>query len=783
MKTMKKLHVAAAAAALLATMGGVHAATISQSGGTLATEVIIPNVAAATPAGNFTRVRAPAVTYSYVNGPNAQANGTQVFHVIFTLGSATGAPQWAGPTTQHAEVAGVLPTNGVPPMALDPIKTAETITARLRGTVVASRVAVLGNVDPAAGQFAIVLRNIKIGETLPGVSTAAHPLTPQTVMYTFELVNKTASPIALSDLDITFNTSKQKGAPTDYFVAGQTLPVARDFDGTALTETSNSAEYAAIHNLATIGIGTATGHAGTILGTAGCTVDPEPRVTIRGNSGINGIQGTEIDTNTTSTTVPTFNPSYLIVKRATDIIVGRGPGDRLIAVTNSFATNLGANPTNGIGGTGGGRYTFKPTVPRAATITFNAGDNPTVTATARNVAAAGTPSTTTPGDIRSVSGDERDMVLGVIGFRNRAAQASDRLFLSDFYGFTSPVGRAFATGDFSTPANPNVLGGVDINNTGALPAVRVTAAYSGGFATGAAFRVVDLAAQPAGRQTCAAAVADNAGVVVTRSADTGSTFNIDLTHAQLVTAAGANATLQGRDFTVCYNIPGTTTVPSLRFGTVTATLFKDDSTEQTLTSCPSTFSGLSGGVKIDVRNFAMSYASGSAGSSIYGILRIINNSETDPARVDAQYIWNDGAYGNWGTLINNLPPRGAAYVTDSQVALALTTAPSPAPVVAGVPAYPIRPGTPTDALMKANNPAVNGTGTVNGRGLIDLQGANSIRLRISADVSTLRVQNYIYDTSAKALVEVSSSQGADFVNIESSNRDHLDQDAQTDIKK
>lgn len=783
MKTMKKLHVAAAAAALLATMGGVHAATISQSGGTLATEVIIPNVAAATPAGNFTRVRAPAVTYSYVNGPNAQANGTQVFHVIFTLGSATGAPQWAGPTTQHAEVAGVLPTNGVPPMALDPIKTAETITARLRGTVVASRVAVLGNVDPAAGQFAIVLRNIKIGETLPGVSTAAHPLTPQTVMYTFELVNKTASPIALSDLDITFNTSKQKGAPTDYFVAGQTLPVARDFDGTALTETSNSAEYAAIHNLATIGIGTATGHAGTILGTAGCTVDPEPRVTIRGNSGINGIQGTEIDTNTTSTTVPTFNPSYLIVKRATDIIVGRGPGDRLIAVTNSFSTNLGANPTNGTGGTGGGRYTFKPTVPRAPTITFNAGENPTVTATANNVAATGTPSTTTPGDIRSVSGDERDMVLGVIGFRNRAAQASDRLFLSDFYGFTSPVGRAFATGDFSTPANPNVLGGVDINNSGALPAVRVTAAYSGGFATGAAFRVVDLAAQPAGRQTCAAAVADNAGVVVTRSADTGSTFNIDLTHGQLVTAAGANATLQGRDFTVCYNIPGTTTVPSLRFGTVTATLFKDDSTEQTLTSCPSTFSGLSGGVKIDVRNFAMSYASGSAGSSIYGILRIINNSETDPARVDAQYIWNDGAYGNWGTLINNLPPRGAAYVTDSQVALALTTAPSPAPVVAGVPAYPIRPGTPTDALMKANNPAVNGTGTVNGRGLVDLQGANSIRLRISADVSTLRVQNYIYDTSAKALVEVSSSQGADFVNIESSNRDHLDQDAQTDIKK
>jgi hypothetical protein len=778
MKTMKKLHVAAAAAALLATLGAAHAATISQSGGTLATEVIIPNIAAATPAGNFTRVRAPAVTYSYVNGPNAQANGTQVFHVIFTLGSATGAPQWAGPATTHAEVAGVLPTNGVPAMTLDPIKTAETITARLRGTVVASRVAVLGNVNPGPNQFAIVLRSIKIGETLPNVSAAAHPLTPQTLMYTFELVNNTTSPIALSDLDITFNTSKQQGLTTDYFVAGQTFPnVARDFDGTGgLTATTTSAEYAAIHNLASIGIGTATGHAGTILGTAGCTVDPEPRVTIRGNSGINGIQGTEIDTNTTSTTVPTFNPSYLIVKRATDIIVGKGPGDRLIAVTNSFSTNLGANPTNGTGGTGGGRYTFKPTVPRAPTITFNAGENPTVTATASAVPVAGTSIATTPGDIKSVSGDERDMVLGVIGFRNRAAQASDRLFLSDFYGFTSPVGRAFATGDFSTPANPNVLGGVDINASGALPAVRVTAAYSGAFAQGAAFRLVDLAALPAGSQTCTFAVANNAGIVITRSADTGSTFNIDLTHAQLVAAAGANATVNNRDFTVCYNIPGTTTVPSLRFGTVTATLFKDDVTEQTLTSCPSTFSGLSGGVKVDVRNFAMSYAS-AANTSILGILRVINNSETDIARVDGQYIWNDGAYGNWGTLVNALPARGAVYITDSQVAAALTTAPTASAL------YPTRAGVPTAALLNANNPAVNGTGVVNGSGVLNLNGASSIRLRISADVSTLRVQNYIYDTSMKTLVEVSSSQGADFANIESSNRDHIDQDAQTDIKK
>ena len=45
------------------------------------------------------------------------------------------------------------------------------------------------------------------------------------------------------------------------------------------------------------------------------------------------------------------------------------------------------------------------------------------------------------------------------------------------------------------------------------------------------------------------------------------------------------------------------------------------------------------------------------------------------------------------------------------------------------------------------------------------------------------MQNYIYNGTTKLLSEMSGAQGADFVNIESSTRDHIDQDAQTGIKK
>ena len=170
-------------------------------------------------------------------------------------------------------------------------------------------------------------------------------------------------------------------------------------------------------------------------------------------------------------------------------------------------------------------------------------------------------------------------------------------------------------------------------------------------------------------------------------------------------------------------------------------------TEQSLVSCPSRLAEVFGGVKIDVRNFQMLGALG-IDKNWMGILRVINNSETDTATVDAQYIHNTGAYGKYGTIAT-LAPRAATYVFDTEILAKLT-----------------------------NNTTATGVLVNNG-----VPTANTIRLRVSADVSTLRVQNYVYNVTTGALTEVSSSQGADFVNVDSSNRDHIDQDAQTDIKK
>jgi len=70
MKTMKKLQVAVAAASLFAVTGGAMAASISQSGITVAREAISANVAA------DQKLRAPTVSYSFDNGPTANANST-----------------------------------------------------------------------------------------------------------------------------------------------------------------------------------------------------------------------------------------------------------------------------------------------------------------------------------------------------------------------------------------------------------------------------------------------------------------------------------------------------------------------------------------------------------------------------------------------------------------------------------------------------------------------------------------------------------------------------------
>ncbi len=755
MKTLKKLKVAAAVATMFASVAGVHAATISQSGGTLAMETIKPG-ALPTPQSNFTRVRAPAVTYSFANGPNAQANGIQSFQIVYTIGG-DGGPLYAFSAATSGEVPGLLtPPGGVALMARNAANTAETITAQLRGAVPASRVNVRAT-DPAAGRFAIVLRSIDAGNTLPGSNLAVHPNDNRSITYRFDLVNNTAAPIALSELDITFNTTKATGALTDYFTCEVGAPNCRQVQDTATTA---NAEFAAVHNLASAVVAT-TGHSVAFFNSPACGPDPIPRITLRGNSGINNFQGTEPNTNVPETNVPTFNPSYIQIRRALDVIVSNlGSANRVIATTNSFAENYSAfgligqnlTPTNGIGGQGGGRYTFVPTVKSVPSIGFGPALNPTVVGPAGPFTAGA-----------ASSGDERDAVMGGISFRNRAVSAADRLMLADLYRFKNAVPAPVANPaawDFGTPAVPNVAGGVDIRSP--LFALRMVVNQTGALAAGGTLRLINLAAMPAGQRTCATSAGFGSGFTITPTGTPGQFF-WDVSHNQLQAAADPQALgglgLPGVDLSLCYNVPGNTNIPQATFTNVVATLFKDDISEQENISCPGDLAQVYGGVKIDVRNFNMSPA------PWVGLLRVINNSEVDTAQVDAQYIWNDGRYGLWGTIIPSLPPRGAQYVLNTQVLAALTR---PATTVAPALRYD---DVPTIALLAARQATAGAAGL------------DSIRLRVSADVSSLRVQNYIFNQTTQALTEVSSSQGADFANIESSNRDHIDQDAQTDIKK
>ena len=755
MKTLKKLKVAAAVATMFASVAGVQAATISQSGGTLAMETIKPGTLP-TPQSNFTRVRAPAVTYSFANGPNAQANGIQSFQIVYTIGG-DGGPLYAFNAATSGEVPGLLtPPGGVALMARNAANTAETITAQLRGAVPASRVNVRAT-DPAAGRFAIVLRSIDAGNTLPGSNLAVHPNDNRSITYRFDLVNNTAAPIALSELDITFNTSKAPGALTDYFTCEVGAPNCRQVQDTA---TSANAEFAAVHNLASAVVAT-TGHSVAFFNSPACGPDPIPRITLRGNSGINNFQGTEPNTNVPETNVPTFNPSYIQIRRALDVIVSNlGSANRVIATTNSFAENysafglLGQNltPTNGIGGQGGGRYTFVPTVKSIPSIGFGPALNPTVVGPAGPFSAA-----------VASSGDERDAVMGGISFRNRAVSAADRLMLADLYRFKNAVPAPVANPaawDFGTPGVPNVAGGVDIRSP--LFALRMVVNQTGALAAGGVLRLINLAAMPVGQRTCATSAGFGTGFTITPTGTPGQFF-WDVSHNQLQAAADPQGLgglgLPGVDLSLCYSVPGNTNIPQATFTNIVATLFKDDISEQENISCPGDLAQVYGGVKIDVRNFNMSPL------PWVGLLRVINNSETDTAQVDAQYIWNDGRYGLWGTIIPSLPPRAAQYVLNTAVLAALTR---PATTVAPALRYD---DVPTLALLAARQATAGAPGL------------DSIRLRISADVSTLRVQNYLFNQVTSALTEASGSQGADFANIESSNRDHIDQDAQTDIKK
>lgn len=331
--------------------------------------------------------------------------------------------------------------------------------------------------------------------------------------------------------------------------------------------------------------------------------------------------------------------------------------------------------------------------------------------------------------------------LGTIALRQQAT------------GYDSDLTTPYLLGDLSAPAGVGAgatkTGTVASRQNGAVEAsdLVVTLTSSQGFApvTTPATSVY-LSANPA---TCAPIV----GAPATTFAGNVATLKIGAAQINAALAAtGTNA------IAVCYNVsgltPGAGVIPPSTF-TATAVLSKAAGAlpfpEQN-NSCNGTLYPLSGGVKVDVRN----YATPSTGGNWTSVLRIINPSETNTAAVYAQLIHADGTYGNWGQIIPALAPRAVSNLTATAINALLTNVPTTV--------------TPGAAQPTAN---ANGAGD---------------RLRITADgVSSLRVQNYLYNPDSKNFIEASSTQGVDFEGTPDrapqNEGQYQDQDAQTGLKK
>ena len=664
MKTMKKLQVAVAAASLFAVTGGAMAASISQSGITVAREAISANVAA------DQKLRAPTVSYSFDNGPTANANSTQDFNVTLVLGG-DGAAEWGTQQATYKTVAAYRRNNGNAVVPVLPL-------------------AEVGNVG--AGKAALVLMAVDVHAALDaGVDVASS--NKQKYRYKFRLVNNTAAPIAIGDLQLAFNGANPgDGAGAPWNTGNATV------DGVA--NVPAAVDYAEVTKLAQsvnatpVLTGSSAGETGNTDSTCGEGIR---KITVLARNYIgsgDGVQGESQGANIQSI----LNGGYIQFQTAVKVVLSK-----------DIALDRNTDPLAG---------NQKLVIP-AGNVTTN-----------------------------------DTMVVGSVSFANRNIDAFDIDLTLPYY--------KLALNDLDDVDN-ETNGDVDVGS------LSLNLTSTNGFAAGTTF---GLSNSP---------LCLNAETVYGATTLTPVTFKdatVSFTVAQLANAnafgaatsltnvdgnlaagapynllAGANTT---RAF-VCMKVPGTGLIPQSRFSG-TATLVKEHANggiglEQANKSCPADLAGLGGGIKIDVRN----YMEFPAGSEWESYVRVINNSETVTADVFAQYIRADGTYGKWVKLFD-LPARAARFIS----------------------------GTEINAAMAATgaNSSAGGADQGYNNGVAATYAGSNARLRISSEAaSTLRVQNYIYNSTTKLLSEMSGAQGADFVNIESSTRDHIDQDAQTGIKK
>jgi hypothetical protein len=235
---------------------------------------------------------------------------------------------------------------------------------------------------------------------------------------------------------------------------------------------------------------------------------------------------------------------------------------------------------------------------------------------------------------------------------------------------------------------------------------------------------------------------------------TATVFNASGVATYSVTSAAAAAQLAtGAGAKLYYIVPGgTAEVPQNATFDVTVAIRKDtqvagtDLREQD-NACKFVLSGIGGGIKIDIRNYASFASFGTTGPRTE--VRLINNSESQSADVFAQMIYADGTYGPWGRVSDTaLRPREVLNISNRDLEARLTNA---APT-----ANPF--GSSTVYTQKAGATVVAGPKAGVG---------DRVRF-VSNTGTTLRVQSFMVFPNGMIL-NTSDAQGVDFEN-QSNNR-------------
>lgn len=284
--------------------------------------------------------------------------------------------------------------------------------------------------------------------------------------------------------------------------------------------------------------------------------------------------------------------------------------------------------------------------------------------------------------------------------------------LSDLSGAATP----YSVTNAAWATNPNTFVGVVEANT-------LTINLTGNFVAGGTITAADTA-------DLAGAATFGTGVI---AAD-GKSATLSLSNAELasLTLDAANH----RSVNIIYTAPGNKLIPTSQFKVTGGTLTKfANSFEAPNSVCPGNLYNLgTNGVRIDVRNYIPGVAKAPSGGW-FSVIRVINTDDTLSASPVVQALLADGTLGSSASLANvkdvagktgALAPLEVRYYFNTDIDAALNAAAG-----AGAPTY----------------------------GAADIPG--NARLRITAPVSSLRVQNYQFNPATGNFLEASNAQGDD----------------------